>query len=118
MNEDARNAATMLNVNSLSDAVKFGRIRVRVTDNGNPAQLLPDAQVTAEIETEVIVGAREPNGELTFEIDFSKMGEMGEMLKTKTVIITASQDGTESSVPVTAIALATIDVNLVLPVQP
>jgi hypothetical protein len=98
----------------LQTAVTTGKIAVRVTDTSDPAQPIEGALVTVTDGT-TITGTTDANGEVTLEVSFSGMN----VFTTKPVKVTATKpDGftqnDQSEKTVTVIAVATIDVNLVL----
>lgn len=112
MNKD--NAETTLAV-SLTEAVKTGSIQVRVSDNQDPPQPIPGAQVQALDGTTVVdQGTTGTNGEATLEISFNDVA----LFATKSIRVVATRDSfTSSEQTVTTIAVATIDVNLELTPQ-
>jgi hypothetical protein len=99
---------------TLAQAVESGEIQVRVTDNHDPARPIEGAQVTITDGT-TLTGTTDANGAVAFDVSFSGMA----LFATKTVRVTATKpDGftqnEQSEKTVAVIAVATIDVNLVL----
>jgi uncharacterized protein YfaS (alpha-2-macroglobulin family) len=112
MNIDTNKVAGQLSV-TLQDAVESGRIQVRVTDNREPPRPIAGAQVDArDVDGMILVrGTTDANGEVTLEIDFSGL----DVFATKAIMVIATQEGMmQSEKTVAAIALGTIDVDLVL----
>ena len=112
MNDNKVAAEEQLNVGS-QEAVTSGKIAVQVTDDGDPAQPIADAQVTITDGT-TVTGTTNADGEVTLEVSFSDI----DLFATKTVRVTTTKPGftqsQQSTKTVTVIAVATIDVNLVL----
>jgi len=114
MNDNKVAAQEQLNV-ELQEAVTTGQIVVQVTDDSDPPQPIEGAQVTV-IDGTIVTGTTNADGEVTLDVSFDDM----KFFATKEVAVTVvtPPDGytlsERSAQKVTTIALATIDVNLVL----
>jgi hypothetical protein len=118
MNNNKVEAETQLNV-GLQEAVTTGQIVVQVTDDSDPPQPIAGAQVLV-IDGTIVTGTTKSNGggevpEVTLDVSFDGM----ELFATKDVTVTVAPPdgytlGEQSTQTVTAIAVATIDVNLVI----
>jgi hypothetical protein len=105
---------------TLQEALSFGQLQVRVTDDSDPPAPIEGAlvEVFEGTDTDSLTqGTTNSNGEVTLEIDFTGMG----VFELKTLRVVASDDANlrqPSEKTVMAAALATIDVALSLMPSP
>jgi hypothetical protein len=129
MTSNTADAQNMLNVNFSGNldpaaiangATTFaaGKIQVRVTDNHDPGRPIQEAQVVAKDgSTTLDQRNTDVNGASTLEIDLSNESSQ-ELFTPKAITVEASKNGfVQSTKTITVIAIATIDVRLVLAPQ-
>jgi hypothetical protein len=111
MGKNTSDAERQLEV-TLQQVLEKGQVQIHVTDDDDPAQPIPAAQVKVMDGTTIVTGVTDANGEVTLEIGFSSL----KPFEPKTVTVVASKDGYTQQAPitVTVIAVATIDVHAVL----